>query len=152
MQGNLNTTEHVDGMLAKATNEMYAMNILRTHGMSTESLFEVFKAKIVSRLLYASPAWWGLSNQHDRNRIDQFLRRAIKLNYYPANGRMFEELCAEADRNLLKNITQNPSHVLHRFLPKIKEHHHNLRKRGNEYTLPAKDNRLFISRTLFSNL
>jgi len=128
---------------------MYALNVLRTNGMSAEGLQEVFRAKIVSRLVYASPAWWGLSSQHDRNRINVFLQRAVKLNYYPVDGKTFEQICSEADENLLKNIVKNNRHVLHRYLPDTKTTTYNLINRGHNFILPTKDDRLFFSRTLF---
>ena len=56
--------------------------------------------KILSKLLYASPAWWGMTKQEDRQRINSFLARSRRLGFYPADGLSFEELCEIADKNL----------------------------------------------------
>ena len=58
------------------------------------------KNKILSKIVYASPAWWGLMGREELLRIDSFLRHAEKLGYYPTNGKMFEELCLTADAKL----------------------------------------------------
>lgn len=133
----------------KASNSMYALNVLRTHGMPAEGLHAVFRAKILSRITYASSAWWGLSSQHDIQRIDSFLKKAVKLNFYPESGLRFVDLCRQADDSLFKNIIKNKQHVLYKMLPQIKETRHDLRKRGHNFVLPSKDDRLFINRTLF---
>ena len=33
----------------------------------------IFKAVIVAKLTYASPAWWGFTTADDRNRMEQVL-------------------------------------------------------------------------------
>ena len=49
---------------------LYALNILRAHGMNNEGVQEVFRAKIVSKLTYTSPAWSGFASQLDISKID----------------------------------------------------------------------------------
>ena len=34
--------------------------LLRTHGMSDDSLRKIYKAVVLAKLIYASPAWWGV--------------------------------------------------------------------------------------------
>ena len=53
--------KHVDLLIADCSNSLYALNILRYHGMTVEGLREVFRAKILSRFTYAAPAWWGFA-------------------------------------------------------------------------------------------
>ena len=67
-----------------------SLNILRAHGMQASGLQVVFKSKILSKLLYASPAWWGMTKQEDRQRINSFLARSRRLGFYPADGLSFE--------------------------------------------------------------
>jgi len=38
---------------------MYAPKTIRAHGLNANALWDVTRAKLVSQLLYASPAWWG---------------------------------------------------------------------------------------------
>ena len=65
---------------------------------------------------------------------------------------MFEELSANADDKLFKNIESNNNHVLHHLLPGKNITKYNLRDRMHNYTLPAKDDRNFINRILYKNL
>ena len=46
-----------------------------------------------------------------------FLRRSIKLGYYPGDGLMFEELCGVANDRLFAKIENNEFHVLYNCLP-----------------------------------
>ena len=61
-------------------------------------------------------------------------------------------LAGKADERLLKSITSNPSHVLRKYLPKLKNTGHNLRPRAHGYELPPKDDLNFIPRTLYNAL
>ena len=117
LQETLSMKEHVNDVLADCTHMLYAMNILRSHGLPMRELQLVFNAKILSKIVYASPAWWGLMGREELLRIDSFLRCAKKLGYYHTNGKMFEELCLTADDKLFKKIQANNNHVLHQFLP-----------------------------------
>ena len=128
---------------------MYALNILRHHGMCTEKLQQVFYCKVVSKLTYASPAWSGMAGQEQKNRIDSLLRRSKKFGFYPEDGGMFDELCDRADKKLFKKIENNPDHVLYKFLPPKHISKYNLRKRPHNYILPDKDDRNFINRTIY---
>ena len=82
---------HVDSLLADCSNMLYAMKILRSHGMGAEGLHEVFRSKIISKIMYAASAWWGLVSETVIDGINSFLRRSIKFDYYPVDGPMFEE-------------------------------------------------------------
>ena len=75
LQDNLHMNEHVDDLIGECANTLYAMNVLRAHGMKKERLEEVFRAKILSRIMYALPAWWGLASQRDIDRINGFLKK-----------------------------------------------------------------------------
>src|SRR6218665_3075340 len=56
---------------------MYAVRILKAHGMPTSSLYEVTRATVLDRLLYASPAWRGFATAQDCSRIDRFINRTV---------------------------------------------------------------------------
>ena len=51
--------------------------------------------------MYASPAWWGMTKQEDRQRITSFSDRSRRLGFYPADGLSFEELCETTVKNCL---------------------------------------------------
>ena len=70
LQETLSMKEHVNEVLADYTNMLHAMNILRSHGLHMRELQLVFIAKILSKILYTSPAWWGLMGREELLRID----------------------------------------------------------------------------------
>ena len=78
LQETLSMKEHVNDVLADCTNMLYAMNILRSQGLPMRELQLVFNAKILSKIVYASLAWWGLMGREELLRIDSFLRCAKK--------------------------------------------------------------------------
>ena len=43
----------------------------------------------VNPWLYASPAWWGLLNESDLNRLESFLRRARRGRFLPDEALTF---------------------------------------------------------------
>ena len=45
-------------------------------------LQQIFTSKILSKIMYASPAWVGLAGQEERTRINSFLRRSKRFGYY----------------------------------------------------------------------
>src|SRR6218665_1196132 len=45
------------------------------HRLSADALSTVTEATIIFRLLYASPAWWGLTSAEDRARLESFLKK-----------------------------------------------------------------------------
>ena len=83
---------------------LYALNTLRAHGMNNEGIQEVLRAKIVSKLTYASPAWSGFASQLDINKIDRFLSKAKKLNFYPTEGPTITQLWSNADDKLFQKF------------------------------------------------
>ena len=72
----LGTSTHIDGILGVCSRSLYALRVLRSHGLPTTALHDVARATTVSRLLYAAPAWWGFTKAEDRNRLDRFLQRS----------------------------------------------------------------------------
>src|SRR6218665_539427 len=59
----------------------YALRILRSHGLPPKALHEVARSTTLSRLMYAAPAWWGLASAADRERVDRFIPRTIRMGY-----------------------------------------------------------------------
>ena len=152
MQSNLSMNNHIDALLLECINLLYPMNILRSHGMQQNGLYEVFRSKIISKITYASSSWWGLASHHDLDRINSFIKRSKKFNFYPKIGKMFEEICREADDRLFKKIQNNENHVLAHLQPEKKLLYYNLRKRSHSLNLPVKDNRNFVNRILFKDI
>ena len=77
----LTAADHVTTLLSSVTSLLYAMRVLRSHGIPTTSLNDIFSATVVSRIQYAAPAWSGMCSAADRARLDALLRRGKRLGY-----------------------------------------------------------------------
>src|SRR6218665_441573 len=65
------TSAHVDRLLGRCTSSLHALRILRAHGLPQDALHNVAKATLLSRLLYASPSWWGMTSADERLKIER---------------------------------------------------------------------------------
>jgi len=90
--------------------------------------------------------------EEDRARLEAFLKKSKKKNYYANDADSFQALCSSADDALFNKIMNDPTHVLFRFFPRVRTHDHNLRARGHNFSLPLKDDTNFCSRVLFKDM
>ena len=74
--------EHVNNVLTGCASNLYALNMLRAHGLQGVELAEIYRAKILSKIMYGSPAWWGYCSADTCNRIDSFLKKGKKFGFY----------------------------------------------------------------------
>ena len=152
LQCNLSMEEHVNNVLTGCASNLYALNMLRAHGLQGVELAEIYRAKILSKIMYGSPAWWGYCSADTCNRIDSFLKKGKKFGFYGNDADLFEPLCRAADDKLFDKILKNPDHILHRFLPETKTTKYCLRPRKHGFILPTKDDRNFFNRILFKDI
>ena len=98
---------------------------------------------------------WGFTNSSDRSRMESFLRKATKAQFYKADMLSLAELCDFRDHRLFNSIVDDKDHVLHKLLPPKVTHGKELRKRRHDYTLPTKSTKLdgenFLIRMLFTD-
>ena len=147
---------HVTNILQSCARSMYALRVLRSHGLSNTDLQTVFRAVVVSKLTYASPAWIGFTTATERQRINNFLDRCIRAGY--SREYKFSELCELADSRLFSKIIYNQEHLLYAFLPpeSTARQTHDLRPRRHCYSLPIKGLKLncsnFVTRLLFLDI
>src|SRR6476469_4470975 len=99
---------------------------MKQHGLDLGSLQNVFKATVVKKLLYFSPAWAGFISASTLQKYEAFLRRAIRLGYYGHEVLTFSTLLDRANPRLFNKIMVNSSHVLHPMLPPPKVTHYSL--------------------------
>jgi hypothetical protein len=153
---NFSMTNHVSERISSSGQSLYALKILSSHGMDRDCIQTVFRATVMAKLTYASPAWWGFTNADTRLRLESFLRRSSRAGFYSAEQLRFHEICDGADDNLFHAISTNTCHPLHRLLPPKVVRHHDLRKRAHPFQLPKKENSLleqnFIYRMLYKNV
>ena len=117
------------------------------------SLRHVYKVVILSKLLYASPAWWGFTSAADKQRLEASLRRAVRSGLYSVDDPSFSQLVEDMDDNLFAKIQFNPHHFLYKLLPEKTDRTYNLRPRSHSFTLSVKtDSRNYINRMLFKDI
>ena len=147
---------HVSSVISSAAQTLYALKVLRSHGLCGSKLQVVFRATVLSKLQYASSAWWGFTNATQRGRLEAFLRRCSKAGFYCVTSGTFESVCLSADDQLFRRITSNFEHPLRNLLPPAVEHQHNLRPRNHSFRLPEKTDSLigsnFMFRVLYKNV
>ena len=128
----LSAGEHVRDVIGKCAQSLHAVKLLRHHGMSDDSLRHVFKAVVLSKLLYVSLAWWGFTSAADKQRLEAYVRRAIRLGLYIAGNPTPSQLAADMD-----DMLNSPHHVLHKLLPDKTDHTYNFRPRRHRLSLSS---------------
>ena len=155
MTDTLSFEPHVSNVVARCAQTGYALRILRAHGLNGLALWNVTRATLVSKLLYASPAWFGFLDEGSKGRCQGVIRKCIRTGYLNEDFGSFAEQCENADDGLFRAILGNNNHVLHQLLPPIKNCPYALRPRVHNHELPAaKNNSLrknFMYRMLYKN-
>jgi len=151
----LTAADHVSSLLASCSSSLYAMRVLRNHGLPATSLTDIFRATIIAKLTYCSSAWSGLTSAHDRARIDAFLRRSKRYGYCADSVPTITDIFAEADQSLFRRVLNNETHVLHQLLPEKTNCTYNLRSRQHDRQLIRKSTHisdsLFFIRMLYKD-
>jgi len=75
-------TTHIDNIITSCARVLYGLRTLRSHGMPPPALHVVFQSTALAKVTIASPAWWGFTNPADRNRLEAFIRRAVRRRHY----------------------------------------------------------------------
>jgi len=152
----LSMSDHVNQIVGKCAQTLYAMRILRAQGMCDAALSTVYQSVIVARIMHAACAWWGFTTAADRCRIDGFFRRGVRSGMCSRDMvNSFEELCKLRDKQLFNKVILNPSHVLHRLLPpkSVASSNYNLRTRPHDRQISRRQAHItdcnFINRMLF---
>lgn len=129
-------------------------SVLRAHGLNEFDVYTVFQSTVLSRLQYASQAWWGFANSSDRDRLEAFQRRSIRAGFMPRDSPTFASLCDVADKTMFDAIKSCSTHVLRPLLQTKLDCGYNLRQRCHDFVLPDNSNRLldcnYLNRTLFN--
>ena len=94
----LTFNHHVDEILRSCNQSLYALKTMRNYGLDQLNLQTILKSLILSRLLYASVAWWGFCGQQNKQRLSAFLRKTVKYGYYGCNEPDLSDSNARANR------------------------------------------------------
>lgn len=150
--------QHVQRLMTSSAQTLYALRVLRCHGLSDAALQNIYRATVIARLTYAASAWRGFTKASDRQRINSMIDRARRLGYCAQNLQNFDELCDAADDELFSKVAQLSNHVLHELLPPLStaSQQYNLRRRAHSLQLPQHNTYLsdcsFITRMLYKNI
>jgi len=139
---NLGATKHVDGVITSRSRSLYALRVLRAHGLQDEALHVVTRAIMMARLLYVAPAWWGLSSAKDQLKLERFQKRGedgVYSNRCPPVGALVS--------SVEDTIILNPNHVLNGLMLATVTRSYNLRPHLHSCILTEKDELNFISST-----
>jgi len=131
----LSMAEHVKAILIhnSARHPLYALRVLRSHGLNDAALQTVYRAVVVTGFTYAISAWWGFTTADDRQHIERFLRRGTRSGFYRPDWPSVETLAEDAADVLFRRVLRN----------------RRLRHRRHDRTLASNhDQRNFIDRQL----
>jgi len=141
--------EHVKYLLTLCNQRCFLLKTLRAQGMSPKHINSVFQSLIISRVVYALPAWGGFLTKDLVNKIDAFLKKSAKYGY-TSTLHEYDVLLDKYDSTLFDNL-QNDNHCINCLLPNKKSIAMSLRK--TRFELPKYIYKLFrnsfILRTVY---
>src|SRR6218665_3885445 len=116
---------------------MYALRILRSHGLPTTVLHDVTRATTLAKLMYAAPAWWGFA------RVSSVVSSVehAEWGYFPRDTPEAAVLVCDAEDGLLAAVASCAAHVLRPIFPPLIARRPGLRPRPHDFTLPDKDDK-----------
>jgi len=65
---------HTAHIIDKAARTLYGLKTLRAYGLTGQSLWDVTRATLIARILYAAPAWWGFMSKAEKDRLQSVIR------------------------------------------------------------------------------
>ena len=145
----LSFSAHISDVIARCSQTSYALRILRAHGLSGTALWNVTRSTLISKLLYASPVWFGYLDRESRDRCQSLLNRLKRWGFLGKDFDNFITLCENADDVLFSALLLNENHVLHQLLPPVKPTQCNLRNSPHNYTLPIANNNYIKNNFMF---
>jgi len=134
----LSASDHVRRVISDSAQSLYALRVLRHHGLGEAGLQTVFRAIVVSRLTYAASAWIGFITGADNQRIEAFLHRSKRGGYCSPDLPDFVQLVEEEDERLFRRINNYSSHVLRGLLPppSMATQQYSMRRRPHDRQMP----------------
>ena len=142
-------------LLTSCSSLLYVMRVLHGHGISTESLHDVFRATILAKITYCLSAWSGLCSASDHAKLDSFLNCCKRLGFCDNTVPIISDIFSHAYDSQFKTILKNSYHVLYPYLPENKYQHYRLRHCPHNKALIPKTSYLsdldYIMHMLYKN-
>ena len=143
---------HIDKVVSRCAQTFYALRVLRADGLSGSALWDVSNAILISRILYASPVWWGFIDVSDKQRLQSIVNKAQKNGFLSPSQASLADMCQIADAALFSDILGNRNHVLHGLLPPVQSTGYQLRPRAHDRVRPQDANPLLRQNFIYRNL
>src|SRR6218665_8186 len=102
----LSVSAHIDALLNAGARSIYALRLLRAHGLPDQAPKIVARATTINRILYAGPAWWGYANAVDKGRIQRFLDRMFKSGFLTEQDTDIDSQMTGEDDNLRRTVVR----------------------------------------------
>ena len=147
---NLSMTEHVNIVGSKCAQIFYGLKILKNFGLPTSYKNTVFRALVISKITYASPAWRGYLSSADFCKLTSLISKGRKWDLLSEDIDL-ELILDKADAKLFCSMLSNGEHVLSSFLPPVRQLAYSLRPSQHQFALPCKsrfNEKNFITRML----
>jgi len=131
IQYNFKVDMHVDYILSLCSQRIFLLKRLRDQGLSATYIHTVFQAIIVSRILYALPAWGCFLSKELSGRIDALLKRCYHYGFASESEHadiLFDRVCVD-----LFHIIGCSEHCLHDILPPVLSQWYHMRHRAHSF-------------------
>ena len=79
--------------------------------MCEDTLQQVFRAVVISKICHVSSVWWGFTSATDRQHLKAFLRRSVRSGLCPSELSDLTELVEASDDKLFQ-LTLKDNHIL----------------------------------------
>ena len=151
----LSVTLHAQSVIAACAQTLYALRVLRKHGLCDDSLHDIFRAVAVAKLMYAPNTWWGFSNANNEQKIFAFIHHCIRTGFCSPDPANFHDLYISSDEKLFNTTLTCPNRILRMLLPPPTAQYYSLRNRPHNRQLPNRISRVtdcnFTVRMLYRN-
>ena len=132
----LDFNAHISAVVNCCNQRLYLLLQLKRLGLSTEKCDAIFKAIVISKFLYALPAFYGYLSQASKNKLSAILRKAKRWQLTQQDYSL--ELLASSQIERLFKKSLSSQHCLHHLY--TPEQRGNctvtLRRRGHNFSLP----------------
>jgi len=125
---------HISKAVLQAAQSTYAFKVLKSYGLLLASLTLLCRSNFVSRLLYASPWWWGCLLAANKNRLQSVLNRAAEWGLYQSFD--IFSLCNIVDITFFRTGSSN---IFLTLLTPPLLHSYNLCSCSHPFTIPQGD-------------
>src|SRR6218665_1880645 len=102
--------------------------------------------------MHLPPAWWDFSSAEDQSPMERLINKLKRSGFLPESAPSAAALAGEADERLFRAVISDPTHVLGKHLPEVRQLSYNLHPRPHGFLLPSKDDHNYLSRLLYKDM